>query len=65
MQTLRIDVSGYLGNCVYINIMVEELFGGGVLILIVLLFLRYGGALCDYICRTIDPAPGIIEEYQP
>jgi hypothetical protein len=40
------------------------LLGGGVVVL-VLLFLRFGGAVCDFICRTIDPAPDIIEEYQP
>lgn len=65
MQTLGIDASGYFDNSVYTNIMVEEVLGGGVLILIVLLFLRNGVALCDFICRTIDPAPDIVDEYPP
>lgn len=38
---------------------------GAALIVLVLLFLRFGDTVTDVICRTIDPAPDIIEEHQP
>lgn len=45
--------------------MAESLVLGGAMVPIVLLFLRFGSAACDLICRTIDPAPEIIEENEP
>lgn len=38
---------------------------GGFVVLLVLFFLRFGNTLTEYICRTLDPAPDLIDEYQP
>lgn len=45
--------------------MVGQLVDGAALVLVVLLFLQYGTAFADLICRTIDPAPPIIEDDVP
>ncbi len=52
-------------NCVSLDAMAEGILLGAAVAGLVLLFLRFGSAFCDLVCRTIDPAPEIIEEYQP
>lgn len=47
------------------DVMAEGILLGGAVVGLVLLFLRFGSAFCDLVCRTIDPAPEIIDEYQP
>ena len=52
-------------SCVLLDVMAEGILLGGAVVGLVLLFLRFGSAFCDLVCRTIDPAPEIIDEYQP
>lgn len=42
-----------------------EIVIGGAIILLVLLFLRFGNAVTECICQRLDPAPEIINEYSP
>jgi hypothetical protein len=45
--------------------MTEQLVAGATVTVIVLLFLRFGNRFVDCVCRTIDPAPDIIDKYCP
>lgn len=45
--------------------MAEQLLVGTAMVVLALLFLRFGDPVCDLICSKIDPAPEIIEEYRP
>ena len=40
----------------------EDLLAGGAVTVLVLLFLRFGNAFVEFVCRTLDPAPDIVEE---
>lgn len=42
----------------------EDLLAGGAVTVIVLLFLRFGNDFVEFVCRTLDPAPDIIEEHR-
>ena len=45
--------------------MVDQTVIGALVVIVALGFLRFGNALSEFICRALDPAPEIIEEYQP
>jgi hypothetical protein len=45
--------------------MADQLLVGTAVVLLPLLYLRFGDGVCDAICSTLDPAPEIIEKYQP
>ncbi|MFB6113215.1 MAG: hypothetical protein ABEJ58_03815 [Halodesulfurarchaeum sp.] len=42
----------------------DQVLGAGVVI-VTLLFLRFGGPVADLICNTIDPPPDIVDRRPP